>query len=228
MSVAYCSWDSLDRSGLSATDSRPSKAAPLTFHCDRCARCCQTHRVPVTQGDVERLVGTGREVAHFIELLPPTELDLTGEPETLAALPVGPRLPVLAHSESGCVFLGPPQAGTRSCLVHDSRPLSCRTYPFDRPDLPAEQPDRPNLDLHPAALCPEETGFLRVLASSAQGSHAQQVKHRDDDLRQHAEFIATWNRRQRMRRALGKARKTEGDFLQALAAPARSAKCSPR
>ena len=173
--------------------------------------------VPVTRADVARLAThTHNEPADFLELRAAEEVDLSGEPESWAELPGGDRLVVLRQRAGGCVFLGALADGTESCTVHPARPLACRAYPFDRPGRPDEV-----VGVHPAALCPPETGHLAVIQS--RGPTAAQwatvVLDRDRELHEHAEWLAGFNRGQRLRRRLGKRQRGPEEFLRALARP---------
>jgi len=173
--------------------------------------------VPVTRADVARLAThTHKEPAEFLELRAASEVDLSGEPESLAELPGGDRLVVLRQREGGCVFLEAEADGTESCRVHEARPLSCRAYPFDRPERPAEV-----VGVHPAALCPPETGHLAVVqhGGPTASAWATVVLGRDRELREHAEWLAGFNRGQRLRRRLGKRQRGPEEFLRLLAHP---------
>lgn len=175
--------------------------------------------VPVTRDDVRRLQAhTGRNPATFVHLRSPTEVDLEGEPESLALLPEGHLLPALAQDGDGaCIFLRDEPDGRASCSVHDARPRSCRAYPFDRPLHQGEE-----LGLHPGALCPPETGHLPVLdEQSERPEWAAVVRERDRELAQHAEWIARWNQRQRLRMRMGKARLPAAELLRLLGEPGR-------
>lgn len=172
--------------------------------------------VPVTRADVARLSRHTRLApGAFLELRSPDEVDIEGEPESLADLTVGPRLVVLAQRDGACIFLQGQPDGTETCSVHDVRPSSCRAYPFDRPPTSAR-----TVGLHPDALCPPQAGHLPVLEDAREsGAWATVVQNRDRELHAHAEWIGRFNRRQRLRRRLGKLARSSGDFLHALALP---------
>lgn|GEM_PF-1482196 len=175
--------------------------------------------MPVTRADVARLAAhTALAPRVFLDLLAPDEIDLSGEPESLAELCEGSRVAVLARPGGACVFLRTDSAGSESCSVHAERPLSCRTYPFDRPGRDRPGQSRTPLGLHPEALCPPETGHLTVLepGSPSAPAWAELVILRDRELYEHAEWLADFNRRQHRRRSLGKPRRSAEEFLQLL------------
>ena len=156
---------------------------------------------------------TGLSPLDFLQLRSPTEVDLEGEPESLVHLPEGHLLPLLAQDSDGsCIFLRPEPDGRAVCSVHDARPRSCRAYPFDRPTSASE-----DLGLHPGALCPPETGHLRVLSEVDQKPDwIATVRNRDRELEMHAQSIARWNQRQRLRLRLGKPRLSATEFFRLL------------
>jgi Fe-S-cluster containining protein len=151
-----------------------------------------------------------------LELRPRDAVDLADEPESFAELPGGDRLVVLRQRDGGCIFLGAEEGGAESCTVHSARPLSCRAYPFDRRPGPSEI-----VGVHAAALCPPETGHLAVVqqGGTTAAEWARVVDDRDRELREHTDWLADFNRRQRLRRRLGKPRRDPEAFLQELAAP---------
>jgi Fe-S-cluster containining protein len=174
----------------------------------------------VTRADVTRLVThTNLGPGAFLELLAPDQVDLVGEPESLAELPGGPRVVVLARHGGACVFLKADSTGSESCSVHAARPLSCRAYPFDRPERGAE-----TVGLHPDALCPPETGHLAVVQAGGDDSRewAAVVAERDRELYEHATWLDAFNRRQRQRRRLSKPRHSEAAFLDRLGSSERA------
>jgi len=172
--------------------------------------------VPVTREDVLRLAThTGLEPHAFVELCSASDVDIDGEPESLADVPEGLRLAVLARREGACIFLGSETDGRRGCTVHSARPRSCRAYPFDRPSEHGSV-----VGLHPEALGPPEAGQLRVLQDPSERLHwAEVVRQRDVELHDHAAWLATWNRRQRLRRLLGKRRLPSAEFVRKLGMP---------
>lgn len=193
----------------------------MSFVCDRCSKCCRTHRVPVTDQDVARLkLSAGDDVSEWLELVAAEQLDMIGEPETVVETRLGRRVLVLKHVDNACVFLGP--AG---CRVHPLRPRACRAYPYDRPTTSNEgQPlKHPNaVGLHPAPLCPPETGYLRIVDDKISAyhderqAHLREVKERDLELSSYAELVMNYNRKQRLRQRLGRRAWDGNVFLQML------------
>lgn len=186
----------------------------MAFTCDRCSKCCEEHRVPVSLPDVSRLRASALVSAlapeEFLQLLSPDEVDMVGEPESLALVKEGRRLLVLRHRDSnGCVFL---EKGV-GCRVHEFRPSACRAYPFDRPDG-----ERGGVGLHPAPQCPEETGLFSV-SEEESVLLAAVVRERDAEAREFADWLGTWNREQKVRLRLLRPPRSGADLLQRLDKP---------
>jgi Fe-S-cluster containining protein len=188
------------------------------FICDRCSTCCFTHRVPLTRADLKRLIERGKDPADFVEFLRPEDADLTGEPESLAQLAEGRRLLALRHvgegQDSRCTFLG-----EDGCRVHASRPMACRSYPYDRPETVGA------LGLVPHYLCPEKSGVLVTLRRSQDEAaefhrdvheFSLAVRQRDQEASDHAEWLFRWNKAQRMRIKLGKLPRSSAELLREL------------
>lgn len=181
------------------------------FVCDRCSKCCETHRVPITAFDLQRLEASsevkGRELREFVELLSPEELDLEGEPESLALVRERTGLLVLRHEDEGCVFLN---RGT-GCRIHAHRPAACRAYPFDRPES-----DTDALSLHPHRVCPSDTIQARD-PDDAKGESIESFRPaialRDQEATAHAETLQVWNKRQRLRLHMAKLPQSESQLL---------------
>ena len=155
--------------------------------------------------------------AEFTEFLSPDEIEMSGEPESFARLKEGRRVLVLRHSGAtqGCVFLR--ESG---CSVHELRPSSCRTYPYDRPEKDTE------LGLVPDAMCPPETGLLLTLGkrgdTATRDEFIAAVQKRDDELKQHVSVIQRWNLRQRTRLRLGRTPESGAEFLAELGRDSRN------
>ncbi len=197
------------------------------FSCDQCSACCRTHRVLVTGVDLVRLLASSPQeesVIESLQLLGPEDIDLIGEPESLALVREGRRAIALRHtseeacgptrqaSQSGCVFL----KNSQGCSIHQSRPTACRAYPFDRPD-PASLLQ---LGLHPASLCPPDTNATSTMAApctnhSMAGRFKKWVINRDQEASDHALWIESWNRHQKTRLRLGRLPQRGRELLEA-------------
>jgi Fe-S-cluster containining protein len=85
--------------------------------CTKCANCCRTLRIVITDDDIPRIagrLGMGRDEfgAAYLE---------RGEEEGRYRVKTTP-----------CSFLG----GDSKCTIYDVRPEKCRGYPFtDKPDF---------------------------------------------------------------------------------------------
>ena len=126
---------------------------------------------------------------------------MTGEPETVVQVREGAKVIALKHTgakepRNGCVFLD----SNGSCERHIERPRSCRSYPFDRP----EPYETNHLGLHPDRLCPDATGVLTTLRTKEHEeplvqTFRREIEQRDREASSHADWVQSWNRRQRLR-----------------------------
>jgi len=98
----------------------PWYAAGLAFECARCGRCCsgpEEGYVWVTEGQV-------RAIAEHIGIC----LD---EMYVRYVRNVNGRYSLTERSPGrNCVFLEPPDRGTRGCRIYAVRPPQCRSWPF--------------------------------------------------------------------------------------------------
>jgi Fe-S-cluster containining protein len=87
--------------------------------CTRCANCCRTMRIPVTEEDMPRIAGhLGMAPEEFIAAY--LEQDKEDGGYRMKTIP--------------CPFLG----DDNKCKIYDVRPENCRGYPFtDKPDFPS-------------------------------------------------------------------------------------------
>jgi uncharacterized protein len=85
--------------------------------CTRCANCCRTMRIVITDEDIPRIAGhLGSTTEEFIARY--LELDKQERRYLMKATP--------------CPFLG----DNSRCTIYDVRPEKCRGYPFtDKPDF---------------------------------------------------------------------------------------------
>ena len=83
----------------------------FSYHCNACGRCCVNKRIQTNPYEVLRLArNLGMKTGEFVQQYLEKE---------------GPYLRVTA--ESACVFLD-----NKGCVVHQDRPIACRTYPLGR------------------------------------------------------------------------------------------------
>ncbi len=90
----------------------------LSFACTRCGNCCtgapgfvwvQPHEIgPLAER-------TGLSEAEFVRK---------------HTRRIRGRVSLLEHENGDCEFLARDGSGRAACLVHDARPLQCRTWPF--------------------------------------------------------------------------------------------------
>ena len=163
----------------------------------------------MTGRDLDRLSEGALRVEQSVELLPTEEIDIEGEPESVVWLREGRRVLVLRHRShpegSGCMYLT--EAG---CTIHSHRPAACRAYPFDRPDRTRSP------GVHPALVCPDETGVHLPLHDEEARGWVNAVEQRDREAHEYCAWLRKWNLRQQSRVRLGKALLSWSDFLQAL------------
>ena len=165
------------------------------FRCTGCGDCCRLHRVPLTASDLARLVrATALPAPALVDWLAPEQVDMSGEPESFVLLPLGRRLPVLAHaaavretSESACRLLTANQ-----CSVYAARPACCRTFPLELDD--AVESGKRRLTVLPDARCPGSFDGLDVSNEAL-----RRLDERSAELRHHIDLVREWNQRQRRR-----------------------------
>jgi Fe-S-cluster containining protein len=173
----------------------------LRFRCTQCGACCERFRVPLTGADVARLESlTGKVVETFAEFLPPTAVDMTGEPSSFLELPEGRRVPALKHDATGCVFLV-----NKQCSVHAARPASCALYPF-HVELGKRGGIR-RLQLLDMTGCNPEWD-----SQAKQRQVSEQAEAMRRELESHWLTVADFNRAQRRRKQLSKPLLTSQDW----------------
>ncbi len=90
----------------------------LAFQCTQCGNCCSgpsSGYVWVDDSEIEAL-------AQEMEMAD----DLDGF-ERRFIRQVGARKSLVEYSDGDCIFLDP---NSRGCIVYESRPIQCRTWPF--------------------------------------------------------------------------------------------------
>lgn len=100
----------------------------LRFRCTGCGSCCREPLLPLTDGDLRRIVrATGDDPRDVVAWVTPEQIAMDDEPEAFVRLRGGPRVMVMRQGRTGCRFLGPDQR----CRIYASRPQGCRVFPFD-------------------------------------------------------------------------------------------------
>ncbi len=180
----------------------------LRFHCTRCGNCCRQFRVPLTDVDLARLVlATGRPPSELVDWLSPTEVDMTGEPESFVVLPEGRRLMTLAWRDEACRFLA-----ANECSVHADRPMSCRGYPFSV--TLGRRGGVRRLRLLDIRDC-EHTWAAQQNVRNV----ARQAATQEAELVRFTQRVVAFNRSQRLRRRVGKRLLDDGAFYETLELP---------
>jgi len=177
------------------------------LRCSACPSCCRTVRVPLTDADLGRLVVTTQLHAEkVIDWLAPTDIDMSGEPESFVETNVGRRIVMLRHENDACMFL----SDGGYCNVYASRPAACASYPLAL----VNRNGSPVLEPLPDAPCVlAQRDFQSVgICDSALGA-AQRV---EAELSNYWVKISAWNLRQRRRKLLGHMPRRSSSFLQFL------------
>lgn len=183
------------------------------LRCTGCGECCRNLRVPLTFSDVARLsAATGQPPTRLVSWASAHEVDIAGEPSSLIWLPEGPRVMLLAQRAGVCQFLEPDDR----CGVHTSRPTACRAYPLSATLGPRNGIRR--LRVLTAVECPYELAEPSLLRSVRRDQALLR-----DELSQHHQLVARFNRAQaRRRRFKHRLAGPEELFAQIFVAPARS------
>jgi Fe-S-cluster containining protein len=184
----------------------------LKFRCTGCGNCCKEPLLPLTRGDLLRIIArTGDDSADIVQWVDRNGIDMDDEPEAFVKLRPGKRVMVLRHQRGRCRYLGPDDR----CTIYRSRPLGCRVFPFD-PEF-STRGKLLRLQLNEEATeCPYE------LDGSNRVDELRRLNERYEKANaEHHEFVAAWNRLQRARVRKGAAAATGADFLTFLGAPPR-------
>ena len=106
-------------------------ARSLKTVCPACGRCCIEPVVPVTGSDIRRIAAhTGMPPRRFLRLYSTTEADYDTDAGLWIRFPYGKRMLGLRKRGGKCMFLSPENL----CSIYDSRPVTCRTFPFQYED----------------------------------------------------------------------------------------------
>jgi Fe-S-cluster containining protein len=183
-----------------------ASAEALSFRCTSCGVCCRSLRVAVTSFDVARLASaTGYAATELVSWLAPSEVDMTGEPQSFVELREGRRLMVLAQVSGACRLLG----ADNRCNVYAARPRDCRAFPFDIEQAPPEAPLGRRLVLLPLSGC----DFAHDGQQDVQALEAEDAA-RWAELERYRVLVAHWNRQAWHRRRLHKSLGSAADFLE--------------
>ncbi len=90
----------------------------LAFQCTQCGNCCSgpsNGYVWVKEDDILRMAAS-MEMSDDLEAF-----------RRRFVRQVGTRESLVEYSDGDCIFLDPQK---RTCMVYDSRPIQCRTWPF--------------------------------------------------------------------------------------------------
>lgn len=101
----------------SSADAQPWYRGGLSFACTGCGNCCSgpaSGFVWLDDEEIQRLAGQ----------LGMTDIDVF---ERKFVRRVGSRKSLVEYSDGDCIFLDP---NSRRCIVYESRPSQCRTWPF--------------------------------------------------------------------------------------------------
>lgn len=97
------------------------------IHCGRCGTCCSEPVVPVTDSDVLRICkATGKKASDFVRFYSDEEMNYDPESGIWIQLDSGKMAMGLKKRSDRCIFLSP----TICCRVYQSRPMTCRTFPY--------------------------------------------------------------------------------------------------
>lgn len=171
-----------------------------------CPSCCKSVRVPVTHHDLIRIRAQSPiALEEMVELLAPSDIDMSGEPDSFVELNVGRRFIVLRHEGNGCRFLTP----SGVCSVYDVRPMTCAAYPFT---VEREQ-ERPYLNVLSDAPCDRVAAFERLEDPSNAMRALGAVERVERELSEYVRVVSEWNRQQRRRRLLRRPPRSLRDFF---------------
>ena len=95
--------------------------------CGRCGNCCRLPEIPITHRDLERLVeSTGKPASRIVRFCPDSEMEYDAESGLWIDFKSGKHAMVLRKKSGRCAF----QAAKCACAVYESRPQTCRTFPY--------------------------------------------------------------------------------------------------
>jgi Fe-S-cluster containining protein len=99
----------------------------LKVKCMGCGGCCTNSIVPVSMGDVKRLMKhTGKPADEIIRLVDPNEIAFETDHDGWIHMSYGKRIMALRKQKDRCQFLN----DEKQCTVYEGRPMTCRTFPL--------------------------------------------------------------------------------------------------
>jgi Fe-S-cluster containining protein len=106
---------------------RRSRIKFVSVTCSRCAGCCRDSIVPVTDMDVRRLSASlGIPPSRIVAFYSNSEMLYDTDAPLWIRFASGKRAMGLRRVNGRCCFL----SRGKSCSVYVSRPLTCRTFPY--------------------------------------------------------------------------------------------------
>lgn len=156
-------------------------------------RCCAAYIVPVTGGDIWRIVQQQRLAPSlFVQREPedyPTSTGFLLRPGGLTyALSL--RHQYVRRNERPCIFLMQLREGAQRCGIYSHRPLACQTYPMQL------QPD--GVTTREDMLCPPGSW---AAISTQPGQWRGRLQQQDDAWARYGEVVQAWNTAVRQRPA---------------------------
>lgn len=108
----------------------------LSFECTQCGACCS--------GEPGHVWVNAEEIAAMARTM---EMEDDAFRKQFVRR-VGSRFSLVEYPDGDCIFLEPK---TRHCMVYDSRPIQCRTWPFWASNLKSERTWKEACDVCPGA-----------------------------------------------------------------------------
>ncbi|MEK7434474.1 MAG: YkgJ family cysteine cluster protein [Cyanobacteriota bacterium] len=96
----------------------------ILFSCNKCGECCHEMDVPLSHVDIIKLLKNNIEAKDFIDLI------ISSENEPYSVFIYGEYVSLYLRNkddDNACIFLE-----NNVCSVYETRPNSCRTWPFSR------------------------------------------------------------------------------------------------
>jgi Fe-S-cluster containining protein len=164
----------------------------LSFKCSGCGNCCRGTFVPVTDGDVRRMLeGTGRPVTELVRLVKLGDIRMDKRHGWWAKIGDTKAVMALPWRHGHCAYL---DAATNRCKIYASRPLVCRSTPLEVHFTDTGAVEK--LTRHLVTACPNDwekgAQSLRALAV------LDRLRDRESDA--YCEKVAAWNKQKDVKR----------------------------